>query len=548
MLRVVRLIVVLVGLAASAWAYGPFNHLCVVDRNWDEIYKQIQAVGPLAESNAVDAVFAGAIADDLGYYPLNSSLKDLTNQVHYIRTGEWVDFLLRRARDGHSSNPAVDYAFALGIMSHYAVDRMGHYYGTNVVAVALAHRENIFGPRMSYERDPWTHKWVEAGFDELSLLADCQAEKLSDRFYAFLQEGGWADSEQVFGFLVSAMRQFYGANPVAKSVDLVQAILFARRYVKALLKNSDAGPYAESRMARIQAPASPRAGSYTPTQGDIAKQDAWIKQQIELGEKFRSDSRSSDYLRIFGGSFAKAQELLLSTLATTAQLRARQDSELKAGQSIELENGTFVNVNLDTNQVSGSGRYDYADCTAKALIDNNSAAKLSYPATSGELAPYFAIGGKVRATMDVIASVDDRTLHAQLKKVADGLTQEHDLTQNALLSNSWSSVTFVSQKFPAAGCPSGSSVVVFGKHENICVGHGVVYWQGKVRAVSLLFAAEKSVSGGSDRGIEDLREVVESFRLCDGNKAGGFLDANSCKDGEPKNSGIAPSTACVNQD
>jgi hypothetical protein len=144
----------LITLASPAWGYGPFNHLCAVDRNWDAVYKQIRGVGQLNEVDAMDAVFAGAIADDLGYYPfLNPDLKHLTNQTHYIRTGEWADFLLRSARSPNNSWAAVDYAFALGVLSQYAIDRMGHYYGTNAVAVRLAQHEMLFGPRMAYERD-----------------------------------------------------------------------------------------------------------------------------------------------------------------------------------------------------------------------------------------------------------------------------------------------------------------------------------------------------------------------------------------------------------
>jgi hypothetical protein len=565
-IRLLGLFVVVIASASSARGYGPFNHLCVVDRNWSAIYAQIKAVGPLDESKAVDAVFAGAIADDLGYYPLNSSLKDLTNQTHYIRTGEWVDFLLRSARNQNSSSRALDYAFALGVLSHYAVDRMGHYYGTNVVAVRLAHEELLFGPRMSYERDPGTHKNVEAGFDLISLSADCRADKLSDRFYAFLQEPEWPDGEQVFGFFVRALRQFYGYSPVEKVVDLTHAVIFARRYTTRLLKQKEAGPYAWDRIASNQsATAQPKPGVYaTQTPAEITEQDKWIEQQIKLGMDFRDVAQTSGFLPTFAGSFDKAQRLLLTLIESAAKLRGRQDEEVKSGQTLEMDRDTFLNVNLDTNQLSVSGRYDLADCTAEHLIAKSNArsgSQISYPPKTGELAPFFAVGQSARATLDVAASADDGILQTQLKKVADALMREHQLTQNALAPDaSWNNVKFVLQNFPAAGgCPKDSNTIPFGSGRNICVGPKVIYWQGKVRALSLLFAASAGArlasvqtgtaeKAGPDRELAERREAIESFRLCDTNKTGGHLDAPSCKDGEPTLGNASASQACVNQD
>jgi hypothetical protein len=554
-IRLLGLLVALIGSAPGAWGYGPFNHLCAADRNWPAIYKQIQAVGPLDESRALDAVFAGAIADDLGYYPFNSRLKDLTNQVHYIRTGEWVDFLLRSARSRPGSDKAVAYAFALGVLSHYAVDRMGHYYGTNVVAVSLAGQQLLFGPRMSYERDPGTHKKVEAGFDLLSLGSSCQADQLSDRFYAFLNEPGWPDGEQVFGFLVNALRRFYGYSAVESVSDLTHALIFARKYSLRLLQQ-EGGPYASARIKSNQ----PGTGKSAPgfyasqTPAEIAAEDAWIEQQIKLGRSLREAKGSADFLPVFAGSFGQAQRLLLGLLQSAAQLRARQEEELKKSQTIEMDTDTFPNINLDTNQLSVSGRYDLADCTAAQLIAKNSGhtgTPVVYPPKSGELAPFFAPGPLLRATMDAPASSDEATLHQQLRTIAGAFSQEQRPTLNVLAADSsWTSVKFVHQNFPAPGeCPKQPAVIPFGDGKNVCVGPNAVYWQGRIRALSLLFAA--SAAAQKDRAQSELgqrREAVESFRLCDTNKPAGYRDARLCKDGEPTTPMALPTAACVNQD
>jgi hypothetical protein len=548
--------------ASPAWGYGPFNHLCVVDRNWDAIYKQIGAVGSLNELEAMDAVFAGAITDDLGYYPfLNPDLKHLTNQTHYIRTGEFVDFLLRSARSPNNSNAALDYAFALGVLSHYAIDRMGHYYGTNAVAVRLAQHEILFGPRMAYERNHAVHTTVEAGFDAISLNSTCPADELSDRFYAFLRQPGWPDGEQVFGFLIRALRQFYGDSPALKASDLVQALIVARLYIGRLMLK-EGSPYASHRIASniFDTPALKEGGYYahrTPEQ--IAKEEQWINDQIGLAMQFKDQAKDTDYPSMFENSFEKAQALLLSLLKSAEELRGRQDGEIKRGLNIEMDRETFKNINLDADEASMSGRYDLADCTAEHLLAK-SGPKVSYPAQTGGLAQFFADGESVRATMNAAAASDDASLRKELKEIADVLGQEHQSTENELAPDaSWKTVKFVHEEFPAtAGCQAKSGTIPFGISKNICVAPTVVYWQGKVRVLSLLFAASaasglisaQSASARKDaisQQLAERREAVESYRLCD-HKTEGYVDAALCKDGTPNLKAVLPVEGCVNRD
>ena len=560
---VLGVLAALITSASPAWGYGPFNHLCVVDRNWDAIYKQVQAVGSLNELEAMDAVFAGAIADDLGYYfLLNPDLKHLTNQTHYIRTGEVVDFLLRSARSPNNSNSALDYAFSLGVLSHYAIDRMGHYYGTNAVAVRLAQHEMLFGSRMAYERNHAVHTTVEAGFDAISLNSTCPADKLSDRFYAFLRQPGWPDGEQVFGFLIRALRQFYGDSPALKASDLAQALIIARLYIGRLMLKVGS-PYASNRIASniFDTPALKAGGYYSnQTPEQIAEEEQWIDDQIGLAMQFKNQAKDTNYPSMFENSFEKAQALLLSVLKSAEGLRGRQDDEIKRGLKIEIDGETFKNINLDANQVSMSGRYDLADCTAEHLLANSST-KASYPAQTGGLAQFFADGESVHATMDAAAASDNASLQEELKKIADVLSQEHQSTENELAPDaSWKTVKFVHQDFPATGgCPEKSGTIPFGIGKNVCVGPTVVYWQGKVRALSLLFAASaasglisaqsaSAQKAATSQELVERKEAVESYRLCDKNKNEGYLGAGACKDGTPNLSAVLPAEACVNRD
>jgi len=87
----------------------------------------------------------------------------------------------------------------------------------------------------------------------------------------------------------------------------------------------------------------------------------------------------------------------------------------------------------------------------------------------------------------------------------------------------------------------------------------VVYWQGKVRALSLLFAASaasglisaqsaSAQKAATSQELVERKEAVESYRLCDKNKNEGYLGAGACKDGTPNLSAVLPAEACVNRD
>src|SRR5207344_3279906 len=72
--------------------------------------------------------YGGAVIQDLGYYPFGSHF--FSNLVHYVRSGDFVETMLR---DAESLD---EYAFAIGALAHYAADNTGHPEAVNR-AVAL---------------------------------------------------------------------------------------------------------------------------------------------------------------------------------------------------------------------------------------------------------------------------------------------------------------------------------------------------------------------------------------------------------------------------
>src|SRR5262245_19694412 len=117
---IIGLAVTLVMVAASPLsAYSVLSHEATIDVTWDSV------IAPLLKQRfprtsaddllrARSFAYGGSVIQDLGYYPFGN--KFFSNLVHYVRSGDFVETLLRDARD------VDELAFALGALAHYAND------------------------------------------------------------------------------------------------------------------------------------------------------------------------------------------------------------------------------------------------------------------------------------------------------------------------------------------------------------------------------------------------------------------------------------------
>ena len=104
--------------------------------------------------------YGGSVIQDLGYFPFGS--KRFTNLVHYVRSGDFVEALIREARSPE------ELAFALGGLAHYACDNVGHPVATNrVVPMMYPKLRAEVGERALYADSPARHIMVEFAFDVL---------------------------------------------------------------------------------------------------------------------------------------------------------------------------------------------------------------------------------------------------------------------------------------------------------------------------------------------------------------------------------------------
>ncbi len=186
-------------------AYSVLSHEAIIDSVW------VTHIGPLLRKrfpnttseelrNAHAYAYGGAIIQDLGYYPYGD--KFFSDLAHYVRTGDFVEALLRDAQDIN------EYAFALGAMSHYAADNEGHRLAVNL-AVPLLYPElkKKYGDVVTYEDNPLTHVKAEFGFDVLEVAKERYAPDAYHDFIGFQVAQPLLDRafEETYGLKLSAV-------------------------------------------------------------------------------------------------------------------------------------------------------------------------------------------------------------------------------------------------------------------------------------------------------------------------------------------------------
>lgn len=160
--RLVAAALILAIAAPNAHAYSVLTHEQIVDMVWlDDLRPMILHRFPgLTEDQLRHAhafAYGGAVIQDIGYYPFGN--KELSDLLHYVRTGDFVSELLRQSLDAN------EYAFALGALSHYCSDIAGHPSVNRATGIEYPDLRQKFGPVVTYEDKPSAHLQTEFGFD-----------------------------------------------------------------------------------------------------------------------------------------------------------------------------------------------------------------------------------------------------------------------------------------------------------------------------------------------------------------------------------------------
>ncbi len=161
-------------------AYSVLSHEEIVDLLWkDQIQPLLKKRFPAATEEdlrkAHAYAYGGCLIQDMGYYPFgNKYFSDLT---HYVRSGDFVDNLIQESSDLN------EFAFALGALSHYSADNIGHPTINRVVTIEFPKLKKKYGERATYADNPKAHIRTEFGFDMVQVAKN---RYTSDRYHDFI--------------------------------------------------------------------------------------------------------------------------------------------------------------------------------------------------------------------------------------------------------------------------------------------------------------------------------------------------------------------------
>jgi len=143
--------------------YSIQTHEELIDLAWKQsirplLLKQYPGLTDAQLQEAHAYAYGGCAIQDFGYYPFgNKFFSDLT---HYVRSGDFVLSLLRNAKSPNQL------AFAIGSLSHYIGDTIGHSSAINIsVPVEFPKLGIKYGPAVNYAQDPRAHVQTEFAFD-----------------------------------------------------------------------------------------------------------------------------------------------------------------------------------------------------------------------------------------------------------------------------------------------------------------------------------------------------------------------------------------------
>jgi len=169
-------------LVPTLHAYSVLSHEAIIDTAWDTnirplLLKRFPQATPEELKQAHANAYAGCIIQDMGYYPFGS--QQFSDLVHYVRSGEFVEEMLRQSQD------AKEYAFALGALAHYVSDVDGHPVVNQAVALRYPKLRAKYGRSVTYAEDKAAHLKTEFGFDTQQVAKNRYAPEQYHDFIGF---------------------------------------------------------------------------------------------------------------------------------------------------------------------------------------------------------------------------------------------------------------------------------------------------------------------------------------------------------------------------
>jgi hypothetical protein len=346
--------------ATDAAAYSVLAHESNVDVVWDSHIRPLlmRRFPQSTTKDLLDArafAYGGSVIQDLGYYPFGSHF--FSNLLHYVRSGDFVEALVRDAHDVY------EYAFALGALAHYAADNTGHPAAVNLsVALMFPKLRAKYGKSVTYVESPAKHVIVEFSFDVVQAAAGSYAPAAYHGFVGF---------EVAKPLLERAFRETYGLE--MQDVFLFDTDLAIGTYRRAISEvipeiTRVAWRDKQDEITRLMPGIERDRFVYALSRRDYDR---------EFGTQYRKPGLFARLLAFlyrllpkigplkplsFAAPTPEAERLFLASLEQT---RARYRALLDAVAATRF---SFANTDFDTGRPSAHGEYALADETYAELV------------------------------------------------------------------------------------------------------------------------------------------------------------------------------------
>ena len=343
-----------------AFSYSVLAHETLVDSAWDTvIVPMLKARFGNVDVNAFNEArayaYGGAVMPDMGYYPFGSHF--FTNLLHYARSGDFVEQLLR---DAHDVN---EYAFALGALAHYVADSTGHPLGVNrAVPIEYPKLRARYGDEVTYIEDPKRHIMVEFAFDVVQVASGAFLPQAYHNFIGF---------EVATDLVERAFRDTYGIEmkDVFASEDL--AIGTFRYAVSTTIPQMTQVAWQKKRdeIEKLIPTVQRNAFVYTYTRAQYEREFGTTYQRPGLFARFfvwvvRVLPKVGPFKPLAFKTPSPEAERLFTESFKTARERYRALLQNVRGDRIDLRNTDF-----DTGEPTRRGEYKLADETYAELVD-----------------------------------------------------------------------------------------------------------------------------------------------------------------------------------
>jgi Zinc dependent phospholipase C len=343
--------------------YSVLTHEELIDLAWnDSIRPLLLARFPKAtEAQLREAhafAYGGSAIQDMGYYPFGKQF--FSNLAHYVRSGDFVAYLFH---DAHNIN---EYAFAIGALSHYIGDTIGHSQAVNPsTAIEFPNLEKKYGSIVTYDESPHGHIRTEFAFD---------IGELANREFApqaYLHAVGFKVARQA---LERAFIHTYGID---SHEILGRAHPALRSYSTSVRTLIPALAEAELVLHRHQFPPHPNHEAYRLFTERVAQ----TNYERHWARAFKGPGIRAHLLAVL--VFISPKVGPLSDLALKIPKPETQEWYLKSVNHAvdiyrdrlnQLGNGTDVplsltNLDLDTGEITKPGTYPLTDQTYAQLLD-----------------------------------------------------------------------------------------------------------------------------------------------------------------------------------